>query len=230
MSTNSKRKVVKTPAADVVAEQAMPDESAEQQEIVSVAVEEGVAVPVAYMETTEPTEPSEPTQISIVKKLRGRQPKGGKVRVDPEKIERLPGLIKAPKLRSPEFSVYGVVGFHKDTGEPHICIEKHDGHGLFSKDWISFADIANVLNGLGNTAFSSGILKPLFRSASANNTGFLAALLRSHHICFLTSVTGSKYKHSLDDKYQQNLTALKSKAMTAFTSYRKRHPIASSEA
>lgn len=224
MSTNSKRKVVKTPTTVVVAEQAMPDESAEQQELVSVSVGEVVAVPVAYLEPTEPTE------ISIVKKLRGRQPKGGKIRVDPEKIERLPGLIKAPKLRSPEFSVYGVVGFHKDTGEPHICIEKHDGHGLFSKDWISFADIANVLNGLENTAFSSGILKPLFRSASANNTGFLAALLRSHHICFLASVTGSKYKHSLDHQYQQNLTALKSKAMTAFTSYRKRHPIASSEA
>lgn len=226
MSTSSKRKDVKAPVTVVVAEPPTLIESMEQQVVEVVTVEEQVAVPVAYLESTETTV----VQAPAPKKLRGRQPKGGKPRVDPDKIERLPGLIKASKLRSPEFNVYGVVGFHKDSGEAHICIEKHEGHGLFSKDWISFTDIANVLNGLENTAFSSGILKPLFRSASANNTGFLAALLRSHHICFLTSVTGSKYKHSLDYQYQQNLTAIKAKALTAFTSYRKRHPIASSEA
>ncbi|WP_097311080.1 hypothetical protein [Escherichia coli] len=69
--------------------------------------------------------------------------------------------------------------------ELYLRLMANGSGGLFSKDWIALSKIESVLEVQPTTGFTSGVFRPLFKGASANNAGFLAAVLRSPDICLL---------------------------------------------
>jgi hypothetical protein len=80
--------------------------------------------------------------------------------------------------------------------------------GLFSKDWISLSKIATVLETQPATGFTSGVFRPLFKGASANNAGFLAAVLRSPDICLLEAHPEKLFTHVLYPDWRERLKNL----------------------
>ena len=80
--------------------------------------------------------------------------------------------------------------------------------GLFSKDWISLSKIASVLETQPATGFSSGVFRPLFKGVSANNAGFLAAVLRSPDICLLEAHPEKLFTHVLYPDWRERLNKL----------------------
>lgn len=80
--------------------------------------------------------------------------------------------------------------------------------GLFSKDWIPITKIENVLENQSATGFTSGVFKSLFKGASANNAGFLAAVLRSPDICLLEGHPDKLFTHVLYPDWQDRLNKL----------------------
>ncbi|MES3615939.1 hypothetical protein [Enterobacter hormaechei] len=69
--------------------------------------------------------------------------------------------------------------------------------GLFSKDWVPLSKIESVLEVQPTTGFTSGVFRSLFKGASANNAGFLAAVLRSPDICLLEAHPEKLFTHVL---------------------------------
>ncbi|HGU7073838.1 TPA: hypothetical protein ACG71J_004688 [Escherichia coli] len=78
----------------------------------------------------------------------------------------------------------------------------------FPKDWISLSKIASVLETQPATGFSSGVFRPLFKGASANNAGFLAAVLRSPDICLLEAHPEKLFTHVLYPDWRERLNKL----------------------
>jgi hypothetical protein len=69
--------------------------------------------------------------------------------------------------------------------ELYLRLMANGSGGLFSKDWIPLSKIESVLEVQPTTGFTSGVFRPLFKGASANNAGFLAAVLRSRiYVCW----------------------------------------------
>ncbi len=79
--------------------------------------------------------------------------------------------------------------------ELYLRLLANGSGGLFSKDWISLSKIESVLEVQPTTGFTSGVFRPLFKGASANNAGFLAAVLRSPDICLLEAHPEKLFTH-----------------------------------
>lgn len=80
--------------------------------------------------------------------------------------------------------------------------------GLFSKDWISLSKIESVLEVQQKEGFTSSVFKPLFKGASANNAGFLAAVLRSPEICLMEAHPEKLFTHILYPDWQERMKKL----------------------
>lgn len=80
--------------------------------------------------------------------------------------------------------------------------------GLFSKDWISLSKIESVLEVQQKEGFTSSVFKPLFKGASANNAGFLAAVLRSPEICLMEAHAEKLFTHILYPDWQERMKKL----------------------
>ena len=92
--------------------------------------------------------------------------------------------------------------------ELYLRLLANGSGGLFSKDWISLSKIASVLETQPATGFSSGVFRPLFKGASANNAGFLAAVLRSPDICLLEAHPEKLFTHVLYPDWRERLNKL----------------------
>ena len=77
----------------------------------------------------------------------------------------------------------------------YFRITDNIGGGYFSKEWVSLMDISQYLPTDSN--FNATALAPLFKSKSANNAGFLAAVLKAESL--LIAVKETKRLHSLGD-------------------------------
>ena len=82
--------------------------------------------------------------------------------------------------------------------------------GLFSKDWISLPAVRDVLLVQPEEGFTSRVFKPLFKGASANNAGFLAAVLRSPEICLIEAHPEKVFTHVLYPDWLKRLEHLSS--------------------
>ncbi|HHX9840624.1 TPA: hypothetical protein ACVTE6_000112 [Salmonella enterica subsp. enterica] len=80
--------------------------------------------------------------------------------------------------------------------------------GLFSKDWISLSKIESLLEVQQKEGFTSSVFKPLFKGASANNAGFLAAVLRSPEICLMEAHSEKLFTHILYPDWQERMKKL----------------------
>lgn len=75
-----------------------------------------------------------------------------------------------------------------------IRLCENQAAGLFSSEWIAVAEISRVLT-RQKGAFSSKVLSGLFVKRSRNNTGFLAAVLRSPDICLIEAAPDTLFMH-----------------------------------
>ncbi len=140
----------------------------------------------------------------------------GPIKSDPVENVNIVLEGKAAKLnpKSGGFISYEV---KLEDNELHLRITKNDGGGLHSKEWLAVKDILSILdtNKLKNEIFNSTVLKPLFKSGSANNVSFLASILRSENLALIAAVPSKMYSHQMNDKYdesKQRLLALASKS------------------
>lgn len=93
----------------------------------------------------------------------------------------------------------------------HLRMTGNEGGGLHSKEWIPLNAIFDLIEPLGIEPISSTYLKPLFAKGSANNAGFLAAVLRSKELSLLVKSVKSQFQHerpSYFDQSKSNLLAL----------------------
>jgi len=79
--------------------------------------------------------------------------------------------------------------------EYYFRITDNVGGGFFSHEWISLNDITQCLPTDSN--FNATALTPLFKSKSANNAGFLAAVLKSEYL--LLRFKETKRLHTVGD-------------------------------
>jgi hypothetical protein len=65
-----------------------------------------------------------------------------------------------------------------DAGEIHLKVTRNSGGGYFSEEWVPFPTIQAVLEGWpAEKPITSQALRVLYRGKSANNPGFLSAVL-----------------------------------------------------
>ena len=84
---------------------------------------------------------------------------------------------KAPKISARASGLLHYDVGKNDEGRYALRITANDTGGLFSKHWLSLDDILALLDILKDAPFKSVALKALFVRGSANNHGFLAAIL-----------------------------------------------------
>ena len=89
---------------------------------------------------------------------------------------------KAPKMSSRANGLLHYEVGKNDEGRYALRITANDTGGLFSKHWLSLDDILALLDILKDAPFKSVALKALFVRGSANNHGFLAAILRAEKL------------------------------------------------
>lgn len=92
--------------------------------------------------------------------------------------------------------------------ELYLRLIANGSGGLFSKDWVPITKIESVLESQPATGFTSGVFKSLFKGASANNAGFLAAVLRSPDICLLEGHPDKLFTHVLYSDWRDRLNKL----------------------
>jgi hypothetical protein len=89
---------------------------------------------------------------------------------------------KAPKMSARASGLLHYDIGKNDEGCYALRITANDTGGLFSKHWVSLDDILALLDLLKDAPFKSVALKALFVRGSANNHGFLAAILRAEKL------------------------------------------------
>ncbi|MGR6780504.1 hypothetical protein [Moritella viscosa] len=100
------------------------------------------------------------------------------------------------------------VAEHDEEGELYLRISGNENGGLHSKEWINLTTIIGILDEQAGKSFKSTALKPVFKGASANNSGFLAGVLRSPDIGLIAQAGSSVFLHVLTDDYEEKKTKL----------------------
>ena len=93
-------------------------------------------------------------------------------------------------------------------GERGLRITANDSGCLFSREWIALSAISGVLKAHEAGDFTSTALRPLFTSASRNNAGFLAAILRCADICLTEEGSGGAFSHRCYPDWEKRLEKL----------------------
>jgi len=91
-----------------------------------------------------------------------------------------------------------------ETDELLIRLAGNEGGGLHSQEWIKVSEILDILDTQKDKPFKSTLLKPLFKSTSANNAGFLCAVLRSPDIKLIQPAGNNLYLHELTPDYEES--------------------------
>lgn len=109
---------------------------------------------------------------------------------------------KAKKL-SPktENHVFYEIAIHDEEKELYIRMTGNQGGGLFSREPIKLVDLVNLLAEQGDKPFKSTVVKPIFKSGSANNSGFLMACCRG--LGLIIQSEKSVFLHVLAPDYEQ---------------------------
>jgi hypothetical protein len=114
-------------------------------------------------------------------------------------------LKLSPKTKN---HVFYQIGIKDDDKTLHLRMSGNEGGGLHSKEWVSFDAITAILDDQKDKVIKSTLLKPVFKGGSANNCGFMAAVLRSNDINLLMQSAKSVFVHCLADEYDENKAKL----------------------
>jgi len=120
-------------------------------------------------------------------------------------IENGKALKLNPKTQN---HVFYQLAVKDDDKTLHIRMSGNEGGGLHSKLWVSINAITDLLDEQVDKTIKSTLLKPVFQGGSANNCGFMCAVLRSTEIGLLTQADKSVFVHRLSDDYQANKAKL----------------------
>ena len=91
------------------------------------------------------------------------------------------GKVSAPEVPTLTYDIAVDDSSPKDKNKLYIRLNRNDTGGLFSQEWIAYETIKKTLETVP-MPFSSVALKKLFSTSSANNSGYLAAVLRNEDI------------------------------------------------
>jgi hypothetical protein len=97
---------------------------------------------------------------------------------------------------------------HDEDGELYLRLSSNEGGGLHSKEWVLLQSIITILDEQAKKPFKSTVLKSVFTSSSANNSGFLAGVLRSNDIGLITQSGKSVFLHVLTTDYEEKKAEL----------------------
>lgn len=97
---------------------------------------------------------------------------------------------------------------HDEDGQLYLRLSGNEGGGLHSKTYVTLQSILTILDEQAKEPFKSTVLKPVFSSSSANNTGFLAAVLRSADIGLITQSGKAAFLHVLATDYEEKKAKL----------------------
>lgn len=87
---------------------------------------------------------------------------------------------------------------HDNKYHLHIKLIANSGGGFFSSDTIALKKVTAVLTSLPDTShFSSTVFRCLFMGKSANNSSFLAAVLRAEGL--IAPSPSHTYRHIIGD-------------------------------
>lgn len=111
--------------------------------------------------------------------------------------------------------IFYAIGRHEESGELFLKITGNQGGGLHSKEWIAVSAIDDVLRSLpADKPFKSSVMKRLFKGGSANNAGFLSAILRSDGLKLVQKADGNPMLHELVPDYLERLGSLTNELCT----------------
>ena len=111
--------------------------------------------------------------------------------------------------------IFYAIGRHEESGELFLKITGNQGGGLHSKEWIALSAIDDVLCSLpADKPFKSSVMKRLFKGGSANNAGFLSAILRSDGLKLIQKADGNPMLHELVPDYLERLGSLTNELCT----------------
>lgn len=120
------------------------------------------------------------------------------------KIDLFANVLKSgtcPKLspKSTDKLEYQIA-LNSDDQDLYIRISGNSGGGLFSKAWIKLEDVFTVLDKEKDKIIKSAALRPVMKGGSANNCGFMSAILREIHL--LEPSPASTFSHQLASGYE----------------------------
>ncbi len=133
-----------------------------------------------------------------------------KLKLDTEEVQLPQFLITASNQ-----TLFYAIGRHEESGELFLKITGNQGGGLHSKEWIALSAIDGVLCSLpADKPFKSSVMKRLFKGGSANNAGFLSAILRSDGLKLVQKADGNPMLHELVPDYLERLGSLTNELCT----------------
>lgn len=97
--------------------------------------------------------------------------------------------------------VFFEVAIKADDKTLHIRMSGNEGGGLHSKEWLALTLICELIEKHQGQSFKSTIFNPLFKGSSANNAGFLGAVLRCEKIGLLNASNVALYQHQVPADY-----------------------------
>ncbi|EMD1178349.1 hypothetical protein VP758_004961 [Vibrio harveyi] len=119
--------------------------------------------------------------------------------VDPFANVVLEGKAKKLSQKTTNHVFYEVL--HDEESQLYIRIVGNEGGGLFSREVIGLVDLISLLSEQGDKPFKSTVVKSLFKSGSANNSGFLAACCRG--LGLIIQSEKSVFLHVLAPDFEQ---------------------------
>ena len=104
--------------------------------------------------------------------------------------------------------VFFEVGIKTEDNTLHVRMSGNEGGGLHSKEWLPLLLICELIEKHQGQSFKSTIFNPLFKGSSANNAGFLGAVLRSAKLGLLKASDVALYQHQVPEDYATRKSTL----------------------
>ena len=120
-------------------------------------------------------------------------------------IDNGKALKLSPKTQN---HVFFQLGLKDEENTLHIRMSGNEGGGLHSKEWVAMDAIIAILDTQIGKPLKSTLLKSVFKGGSANNCGFMAAVLRSNEIGLLMQSEKSVFVHQLTKDYEDRKMTL----------------------
>lgn len=102
--------------------------------------------------------------------------------------------------------VFFELAINDEDNALYLRLSGNEGGGLHSKEWLNLQSIIDLLDQQVDKPFKSTVVKSVFSGASANNAGFLCAVLRG--IGLIIQSGNSVFLHELAKNYDERRAEL----------------------
>lgn len=135
-----------------------------------------------------------------------------KPKAKPDPDEGFTLIEKAGKAHKLNPKIEGLIFYQtakKDgDGQLYLRLDKSEGGGLHSREWIALSAIIECLKDQKDANFNSTLLKKVIVGKSQNNAGFLAGVLRSEGVGLIKPSPDGIFLHQLADNFEEQAKAL----------------------